>query len=230
MEEKEPNPIANPTVVEEKPAPVSSPVESSTPHKNNFNKSILLVSGLIVATLVLLGISLTAKKYSPAPAANKTAEVGFAKTSLSISDQANSSDVSGVYETSVDINAENKVTGIQLSITYDPTKVTNVDIKPGDFLQNPTVIKKNIDTKNGVVTYILGTALGTPGVDGSGSVATISFSRVGSGDVEFNFGPDTKVSAQGQDQSVLSGTTGAVISEFPTSSPSTPVTSVAPTK
>jgi hypothetical protein len=185
--------------------------------KGNFNKSIILVVVLVILTVILLVVSLNIKKGSPAPYVTKQVQTNVAQSSLSISDSPRIASTSGAYETDVNIDSgTNKVTGIQLSISYDPKVLTNVDIKPGTFLPDGTVISKQVDAQKGTITFLLGTSQGKKGVSGTGQVAVISFTKVIPDDTNLSFLPDTLVSAEGYDQSVLSKTSSAVIGALPT--------------
>lgn len=182
-----------------------------------FNKTMLLVLGLVILTGVLLFISLS-QKPSLFPSVAKKEEVNFAKTSLSISEDVRTSSRSGTYEVDVNIDSsDNKVTGLQLELSFNPAVLTKVDIEPGDFLTNPVVILKKIDSLNGRISYLLGGQIGEKGVSGRGTVAVISFSKTGSEETSIDFLPQTIVTAQGFDQNVLSETVSGIITS--TSSP-----------
>lgn len=188
----------------------SSPESSS---KLKINKTLLLVVGLVILTGVLLAISLYSKGPSPISSIiKKDEENNFAKTSLVLSEEVRKSSVSGVYEMDVNIDSDdNEVTGAQLELSFDPKVLGKVDIKPGSFLSNPVVILKKIDTASGKITYMLGNQLGEPGVKGQGTIAVISFSKTGNEETFIDFLPQTIVTAQGLDQSVLKETVSAVI-------------------
>ncbi len=201
--------------MEENTESTNSTPESSS--KLKINKTLLLVIGLVILTGVLLAISLYSKGSSPIPSIIRNDEENnFAKTSLVLSEEVRKSSVSGVYELDVNIDSDdNEVTGIQLELSYDPKALGKVDIKPGSFLSNPVVILKKIDTAKGKVSYMLGNQLGEPGVKGQGTVAVISFSKTGNEETFIDFLPQTLVTAQGVDQSVLKETVSAVIGNMP---------------
>lgn len=185
--------------------------------KGNFNKSILLVIGLIILTVVLLVLSFMVKKSSRAPSATTKTQNSFAQTNLSISENPRVASTSGSYETDVNITSgANKITGAELVLSFDPKVLTNVDIKPGSFISGPTVIQKQIDTTQGTIKLIFGTSRGAKGVSGTGQLAVISFTKTSAENTDINFLPDTLISAEGYDQSVLSKTSSAVIGSLPT--------------
>ncbi len=211
MEEKTAHPSpGNPTIPS--PEEVVKDVK-----KGNFNKSVILVIVLVILTAVLLVISINMRNGSPAPYVTKKVQTNFAKTNLSISEDVRAATTSGAYETDVNIDTGgNKVTGVQLSLSYDPKVLTSVDIKPGTFLPGAAIVKKTIDTQNGTITFSIGTALNTAGVNGSGQIAVISFNKVNPEDTQIDFLPDTLVSAQGSGiMSALNKTSSAVIGPLP---------------
>jgi hypothetical protein len=191
------------------PSEVVADVKKAMPaeRQGNYHKSLLLVAALVILTGILLVLSFAVKKSSsPAPAITKEeTPVNFAQTKLAVSDSPRVASTSGSYETDVNIDSgENKITGAELILTYDPKILSNVDIKTGSFLPSSTVISKQIDTAEGKITFIFGTAQGAKGVQGSGQLAVISFTKTGSGAAEIDFSPDTLISAEGYDSSVLS--------------------------
>lgn len=103
----------------------------------------------------------------------------------------------------------NKVTAIQLNITYNPQEISNVDIAAGTFFSNPAILLKKIDPKLGEITYVLGIGLGQKAVSGNGTVATITFTpNVNTKQSSFAFAPETGVAAQGELGNVLKSSAG----------------------
>jgi hypothetical protein len=175
------------------------------------NKTPLLIIALVIATVVLVGVALIPGKDStsnPAPTGVESDEV-MAETSLSLSEvyEGESEDATGSASiSSSDIQIEtgsNKVTGVQLEIKYNPALLTEVEILPGGFFDNPTILLEKIDTEAGIVSYALGTE--SEGITGQGVVATLSFTpRPGiRGETSLEFLSKTAVSAEGADKSVL---------------------------
>lgn len=183
------------------------------------NKTMLLVAGLVILTGVLLAISLSSKKISSIPTLTREQETDFAHTSLSISEEPRVSSLSGTYEVDVNIDSsDNKITGAQLELSYDPKVLTKVEIEPGDFLPNPVVILKKIDAQNGKISYVIGSQLGENGVKGTGAIAVITFSKTDNQETTINFLPQTLITAEGSDQSVLKESVSGIISTLPSSS------------
>lgn len=205
--------------MEENSTKTTIPEVKEIKSKLKVNKTVLLVAGLVILTGVLLAVSLSSKNVSPLPILNREEEAeNTSTTDLSISEDVRTSSTSGNYEVDVLINSnENMVTGVQLELSYDPKVLTNVDITTGDFLLDPVVILKNVDITTGKISFVLGSQLGEPGVDGSGTVATISFRKAGNAETTINFLPQTLVTAEGSETSVLREATSGIISTLPTS-------------
>ncbi|OGH48099.1 MAG: hypothetical protein A3A51_02380 [Candidatus Levybacteria bacterium RIFCSPLOWO2_01_FULL_39_10] len=181
----------------------------------SLNKTPFLIAVLVVLTGVLLTLSLNIRKSSPTPGSGEI-QKDIAHTSLSISDEVRVSTTSGVFETDINIKTnENLVTGAQIELEFDPEVLSNVDIRNGEFFDDPQIIIKEVDEEAGRVTYVLGIKLGQTSVKGEGTVAVVSFSKEGDGQTYINFLPQTLVSAEDFDQSVLKETISAVVSELP---------------
>lgn len=186
--------------------------------KSNLNKTWVLVAGLVILTAVLLIVSLTSKSFSPLSSNPKNLKTDFAHTSLSISEEIRPSTSSGKYETDVIINTDkDEISGAQIELSFDPKILTNVDIAPGGFIENPNILIKTIDNKTGVIRYAIAIKPGGKSVKGTGVIAVISFTKIGSGETFINFLPQSQVSTSGYNQSVLKETVSAVIGETPDS-------------
>lgn len=106
----------------------------------------------------------------------------------------------------------NKVSGIQLEISYDPSIIGNFTITPGSFLPNATLLINKRDSLKGRVTYAFALPLGAKGVSGSGVVASIQFTPTGvAKQTTINLLNTSIVSAQGVSSSVLKTAAGATI-------------------
>lgn len=183
------------------------PTPSEVINKKTFNKSWVLITGLVILTAVLLVISLTSKNASLKPNLSKNSQANIAHTRLSISQEAGTTAVAGRYETDVNINpGGNKVTGVALELSYDPKVLGNVSISPGGFIANAIILRKEVDTTKGTIFLTLSTPKGTKGIEKAGVLAVISFSKVGTGPASINFLPETLVTDQRYDRSVLDGT------------------------
>lgn len=174
------------------------------------NKTPLLIIFLVIATVLLVALAM-APTGSPLP----TPKLGeqkeeVADTTLSFSElyqDDESADASGAAQVSLsDVlidTGKNKVTGVQLEIKYNPALLGSVDIVAGDFLQNPAVLLKRIDTEEGIISFALGTE--GDGLSGAGTVATITFvPRAGvRGETALEFLSKTSVVAEDVDKTVL---------------------------
>ena len=192
-----------------------SQISKLTKKLNKLNKTPLLIAGLVILTGVLLALSLNSKKSS-LPPDSKEVKRDFAKTSLTISDDVRVSTVSGTYEVDINIDTgDNLVTGAQIELTYDPEILTDLDINQGDFLTEPQIILKDIDNQTGRASFVLGIRPEQQAVSGTGVIAVVSFSKTGTEPASINFLPQTLISAEGFDQSVLKETVSGVIGELP---------------
>lgn len=180
--------------------------------KSKLNKTWLLVAGLVILTIVLLVVSLTSKNFSPLKGGTRDEVVEKARTSLSISEELRPLETSGKYETDIVINTNgDEISGTQIELSFDPKAISSVDITPGDFIPDPTVLIKSIDTKTGVIRYAIAIKPGDKMVKGTGVIATISFTKTGTEETYINFLPQSQVSTTGHNQSVLRETVSAVI-------------------
>lgn len=171
---------------------------------------IVILIGVTVG-LVLLSVYTGKTPTTPTPEPGKE-QVSFTKTTLVLSNDPTKVAGSNSYEVPVTINSENKVSAVQLELTYDPKALSNVDIVTGTYFTDPTVLLKKIDEKTGRITFAFGLGLGQNTVTGSGTVALIRFRpNVGFKTTEINFLPKTQVSAIDQRRSVLKAATSALI-------------------
>ncbi len=164
-------------------------------------RTVLLIILLIAGVAGLLALSI-----SPKQAPQPETQASVAQTSLAVA--APKIDSLGNSSADIIINTQgNKVTAVQMEMTYDPQVLGNVDIKPGPFFTNPTELLKKIG--GGKISYALGVGLGQKGVSGNGVVATISFIKLANtGKTSINFAPKSLVSAESIIQSVLRNTKG----------------------
>lgn len=168
------------------------------------NRTLILIAVLVIGVAGLLALSFNLQTQKT----TQTSPAAFAQTSLSLTTPVAS--VSGAVTSNILINTGgNKVNAVQIELSYDPNSLGGVDISPGSFIKNPTEFLKKIDTQNGRVSYALGVALGEKGLQGSGIVATLSFTKLKtSGTTSIDFLPKSLVSAQEVAQSVLRTATG----------------------
>jgi hypothetical protein len=189
--------------------------EKKSKSKVKVNKTMALVVFLIALTGVLLIASLQSKVSSPFKTTGVTKEADFAHSSLAVSEQPRIDAITGNKEVDINLNSgDNKVTGAQIELTYDPKVLTDVDIKPGTFFTNPVVVGKTIDTKTGRITFMVGNEIGQQGIQGTGPVAVLSFTKTVPDETTLDLLPESLVTAQGYQSSVLKETSSAVIGEM----------------
>lgn len=194
-------------------------------------QTLVFVTFLIAVTFVLLGLAVYTQKSSvPTPVTKQQTSPSYAHTSLRLTPPVNTPSLPNTYSTDVSIETGgDKVTAVQLELLYDPKVLTNVNIKPGTFIQNPVVLFKKLDTANGRISLHLGIPLGENTSTEEGTIATITFNEVltATGSTVLDFLPKTAVTAQGIAQSVLKSSTGSLFFVNQNESP-TPAATIEP--
>ena len=194
-------------------------------------QTVAFVTFLIVVTVVLLGLAVYTQKPSvPTPTVQQPTSPSYAHTTLRLTPPVNTPSLPNTYSTDVSIDTGgDKVTAAQLELSYDPKVLTNVQIKPGTFIQNPVVLLKKVDEANGRISLAIGIPLGQAAPTGSGIIATITFNEISTatGSTILDFLPKTAVTAQGIAQSVLRTSTGSLFFVNQIESP-TPAATIIP--
>ena len=200
----------------------STPSGKSVSSKLKKNQTPLLIIILTVLTAFLVIIAIAPKNQTlPTPPVVKTPVIP-AETALSF---GNATSSGGVDNVDVIANTgTNKMTGVQLELSFDPKLITNISITPGTLIPSPVELLKNIDYTNGRITYVSAIPIGGAGVKGNGVVAHISFTEAGAKGqtISIKFLPKTLVSTEGLATSSLKSTSDftTVIGETTTSAPS----------
>jgi hypothetical protein len=201
-EVKSPEGKQNPVIQPAMPEPSSPIAANNKPFMHN--KTLMLICVLALITVVLLGLAL----FIGIPNKSGNAKpVPILRTTLSaltpIASTAN-------YTSDITLTTERgKTTAVEIELKYDPKVLTNVDIQPGSFFTNPTVLSKTIDKVNGKVSYILATGLGQHPVNGNGTVAVLSFTPLTkSGITTIALLPQSKVTVSGEVHSILTNAKG----------------------
>lgn len=171
-------------------------------------RTLILIVILLGVTAALLYLALSQGKQNIINKSPTTANLDYAQTTLRIAPPAPSEDASasGTYSANVEIvTGSNKVDAVQLELSYDKDKITDVDVKPGPFLQDPTELIKTINQATGTISYALSSSPTQKSIAGSGVVAIITFREIGTtGEyASINFEPKTLVTSQEIDKSVL---------------------------
>lgn len=110
------------------------------------------------------------------------------------------------YSLPIKISAKNnKVTTVQLELSYDPNMLRIISFTPGTFFPKPVSLLNKIDEKNGRISYAIGTAPNDSGIQGDGVVAILTFQAKSPLRAEtiISFLPKTSVTAEGVNQNVL---------------------------
>lgn len=178
-------------------------------------QTIAFVTFLIVVTIVLLGLAVYTQKPSaptPTPTAQQVSP-SYAHTTLRLTPPVNTPALPDTYTTNVTIATNHdKITGIQLELSFDPKVLANVQITTGTFIKNPVALLKKVDQTSGRISLAIGLPLtGTPPT-GTGTVATITFDEIpgATGSTIIDFLPKTQVTAAGIAQSVLKSSAGSL--------------------
>jgi hypothetical protein len=169
-------------------------------------KTLVLIGILALVTIVLLGLALyntpqTVK--TPTKPAQK-----ILKTDLTIAQPVASS---SAYTVDIMLSTERtKITVVQIELSYNPKVLSNIDIVPGTFFSNPTILLKKIDKVNGRISYLLGIGLGQKPVTAQqGQVAVLKFTPLlRSSTATIDFASQSQVNAAGVVSSVLTSTKG----------------------
>lgn len=115
---------------------------------------------------------------------------------------------------SVTIDTSGKpVTAVQIELSYDPQILTNVSITPGNFFTNPLILSSKVDPANKTIFLALAVSPQQQSPSGQGTIATISFTpNLGiSTQTALQFTQRTKVTAEGEELSVLKDSTGITL-------------------
>lgn len=185
-------------------------------------KTLALVSGLVVVTVILFVIALQGNNTPPAPS---TATISLPPVQSPVTPTVPANSVlnlspnpvtveagkQGAVEVNIDAS-DNDVTAVQLEIAYDPNFITNVKVTPGALFTNPVLLINKNSVKEGRYTYAFGIMPNRPTVRGVGTVATITFTALGkSGQSQLALLPTTLVTARGVSESVLKSASGTLV-------------------
>lgn len=185
-------------------------------------KTLALISGLVVVTIVLFIIALRAGQQQQANSLPPSSQMAHqptptipAHTVLAMGPNPLTVAPGGTGKIDVTINTnDNNVTAVQLELGYDPTIVGNVVVTPGPLFTNPVVLINKNNPLTGRYTYAFGITPSSQPVKGTGIVATVSFyTKFGTLGKQTQIGllPSSLVTARGVAQSVLKSATGTVL-------------------
>jgi len=182
-------------------------------------KTLALISGLVLVTIVLFVIALKSNQQStqtpvtPSTAMQPSPTPSMAHSVLSLSPNPVKVLSGGLGKVDVVIDtSDNAVTAVQLELSYDPKVVSNVQVLPGTLFQNAVVLINKNNPTAGRFTYAFGRTPSQTPISGTGTVATISFTaNASSQPSQLTLLPTTLVTARGVKTSVLKSSTGTEI-------------------
>ena len=153
-------------------------------------------------------ISLPTSNVAVAESDSAVAETALLFGSLEI---ASTSGKPKTYSLPILINTgTNKVTAVQLELSFDPNILTNVNITPSTFFKNPNVVINKINTDTGKISYALAATQPEGSKQGEDTLVTLTFeARILSVSSAITFLPRTFVTAEGLDSSALKSTNSA---------------------
>jgi hypothetical protein len=182
-------------------------------------KTLALISGLVVVTIVLFIIALRAGQQTSAPSIPQNVQPPTpmvpSHTVLQVGPNPLTIAPGQLGHADIMMNtSDNDVTAVQLEIGYDPRIISNVKVTPGAMFTNPVVLIDKNNPTTGRYTYAFGITPNAQAVKGSGVVATVTFTPVyGAAGKQMQLGllPTSLVTARGVAQSVLKSTSGTVL-------------------
>ncbi len=192
----------------------TQPITPQQPQKT----SASIISGRTLLLIIVLGVCAAFFLYlalNPNAGNKQITKVAptmpiptpFAQSVLSIMPASQSAAPTTVktYDVVLDSNI-NTINAVQLELAYDPKVLANVSVKAGPFFPRPLELIKDVDSVNGRISYALGIQPQDKGVQGTGTVAIVSFNIIPAATASsttISFLPKTVVTGAGVIQSVL---------------------------
>jgi len=179
-------------------------------------KTLALISGLVLVTVVLFVIALKSSQLSvpsstPKPVATPTPSMAHSVLTLTPNPLTILPGTIGKVDVNIDTSV-NSVTGVQLEISYDPNVLKNVKVVPGQLFQNPLVHTNENDITSGRYTYAIVKLPNQTPVKGTGIVATITFTASSTlGKSQLTLLPSSLLTQIGVADSVLKTSSGTEI-------------------
>jgi hypothetical protein len=189
-------------------------------------KTLALIVTLLVLTVVLLAVALYSNSATKQPAqqskqnqaqSNQPTPTPFAHTVLSLSPNPVTPAAGSSSATTVNVTIDTQgddVNAVQLEIAYDPSVLTNMTIKPGDFFANPNVLPVGgVDAKTGRITFAVAPSSLRESKRGQGTVAVLSFypRHTGASQTQIKILDKSLVTSFGISRSVLKSSTGTTV-------------------
>lgn len=186
------------------------------------NRTLVLIIALIAITVGLLWMALKNSPVPPPAATQPTVVPVLPQTSILFGSLSTAFSTASAKTYSLPIKiatGNNKTTGVQLELSYDPKVLTNVSVNAGSFFVNPFILINRVDEKNGRISYAIGISPQDSGKTGNGIVATLNFDaqKPTPQSTSIVLLPKSLVTAEGTDRSVLKATTSAqfIVGEAP---------------
>lgn len=178
------------------------------------NRTLILIISLIIITVGLLWMALKNSPVPPPATSEPTVAPVLPQTTISFGELSTvlSTTSAKIYSLPIKITtANNKATGVQLELSYDPEVLTNVNVNAGSFFVNPFILINKVDEKNGRISYAIGINPQDTGRQGNGIVAIINFQaqKPTLQSTTIVLLPKSLVTAEDADRSVLKATTSA---------------------
>jgi len=189
--------------------------------------TLILIIILFLFTIGLLALALNKSSYNPkinaptqliSPVPTKNPFVPDTSLLFGSLEIASTSGKPKTYSLPIIINTgTNKVTAVQLELSFDPNILTKVNITPSTFFKNPNVVINKINTDIGRISYALTASNAAAAKTASesarqeaGTIATLTFeSKISSASSIITFLPRTFVTAEGFENSALKSTNSA---------------------
>ena len=187
--------------------------------------TLILIIILFLLTGGLLTLALNKSFYSikeenqPPISSTPTNNPNAPDTSLLFGDLdvASSSSYPKTYSLPILIKTgTNKVSAVQIELSFDPGILTNVSMKPSTFFKSPNVVINKINTAAGRIYYALVKTASESAKQREGTLATLTFeSQISPFSSVITFLPRTFVTAEGFDGSALKSTNSAKLTINP---------------
>jgi LPXTG-motif cell wall-anchored protein len=160
-------------------------------------KLALILFVLVAAASLVVGFYLVQQNQDLRSKAAPDTSLDFRPTSITKS-------VGETFTVNIDVDTgENTIASTDLVITYNASVLRAQDITIGNFLTNTTQVQKVLD-QPGTIIYSFYTH-STNAKQGTGTLATITFSAIGVGQSQITFGGQTSIYGIGEGQNVISG-------------------------
>lgn len=184
-------------------------------------KTIGLVIGLLILTVFLVALAMQSARQLPPPKEDTSttppSPAVEAKTRLFMTpDPVSLTNNRATITVKMD-SQDNKVTAVQMEVSYDPKVLSFVSITPSSVFAQGVPLLNTVDRRNGRISYAVGLSpqQAKNALTGESDVATLVFTKVGSATASAStpveFLPKSLVSATGISQSVLKETVGTTI-------------------